>query len=277
MKPVAIFGVGPAGLMAAHACALAGRPIALFSKPGPGGKIVKSKLGGAQFLHDPIPGVNEDDADTQIEYMLRGTPEGYRAKLYGDDPKVEFVSMERVSNHVPQQAWNMQKTYDTLWDLLSAESANGVNINAQWVQEAMDKDWFSLIINTIPLNIICRTHADMMPDVPQHRFTSAHVRIMNEPLLEDLPNDVVVYDGTEDASWYRCSKIFGYGSTEFPGMGKLPYTGLVDVRKPVWTNCNCWTGGATGTEILRLGRYGSWTKGVLSHSAFIGAAKAVMH
>lgn len=269
MKPIAIFGVGPAGLMAAHAVGLAGRPVALFSMPGEGGAITKSKLGGAQFLHDPLPGINdEDEPDANIIYECYGTVDGYRKKVYGDDPTIPFVSMEKVTHGKTQPAWNLQRTYDALWELLSAERANGVSINPMWIEEVIDKEWFDAIISTVPAPSICRAHAGLLGE--HHLFVSQEISIANECIWEGIPDNRIVYNGDPEYSWYRCSRLFGQGSTEWSNIEPMT-SELVRVRKPIRTTCDCYEG-----IITRVGRYGAWTKGLLTHHAFVETMKMFM-
>jgi hypothetical protein len=263
LKPIAVLGVGPAGLMAAHAVALAGRPVSLFSQPDKDGTVKRSRLGGAQFLHDPIPGVNDDEPDVVVTYRLEGEAEVYRRKIYGDK-YVPSVSMEHVHDGQEQPAWNLQATYDKLWDLLSADEANAVVIDPAWIQMALEKEWFDFLISTIPATAICRAHLDFL----LHVFESQQVRITTEPYYQ-VPDNTIVYNGTEDHSWFRASNLFGVESTEFPYYITPPAQTFV-VAKPIRTNCACYP------NIVRGGRYGTWTKGVLTHHAFIEAAKVVL-
>jgi hypothetical protein len=267
MKPVAILGAGPAGLMAAHAVALEGIPIVILSQPDKDGNVAKSRLGGAQFLHSPIPMVNDDMEATTVTYKLRGDVLTYRHKVYGDDPNIPFVSMEGVTDGKEQQAWNLQATYDRLWDLLGGDSANAQVINPAFIDEALKKEWFSAIISTVPAQAICQSYADMAWHGPPHAFVSQKVLIHNECILQDLPDNTVFYNGDLSQSWYRCSKLYGYGSTEWSSLApRPPQNGLVEARKPLRTNCDCYEG-----KVLKLGRMGTWTKGVLTHHAFQGA------
>jgi hypothetical protein len=269
LKPIAILGVGPAGLMAAHACALKGKMVALFSRGDMDTGPIKSKLGGAQFLHMPIPGVNDQDKpDAEVRYILSGTTETYRQKVYGNDPNIPFVSMEHVIHDALQPAWNLQATYDRLWEMLVATTqVNVEHIGPVWLDKALENDWFETILSTIPAPALCRSSVGMNSHA--HHFISQKVSIVGECILNNLPEDHIVYDGTPDHSWYRCSRLFGVGGTEWSGI-KPPYANVVQVAKPIRTNCNCYKG-----KVLRLGRQGTWTKGILTHHAFLGAYDAV--
>jgi hypothetical protein len=270
MKPIAVLGTGPAGLMAAHACALAGRPVALFGKSDPGtGMVTKSRLGGAQFLHDPLPLVNDDEEpDSEVYYVVRGESAIYQHKVYGDT-YVPFVSMERVHNGQVQPTWNLQATYDKLWEMLVSPDTEQLEINSAWIHKAQERQWFDFILSTIPLPQLCEAEVTMRT----HHFAYVEVKIASEP-MEVYDNgvaerDYIIYDGTAERSWYRCSSLYGHGGTEWGSHIPTPLD-VVKVRKPLRTNCNC------HPDVVRLGRYGTWTKGVLTHHAFVEALKAVM-
>lgn len=268
MKPVAVLGVGPAGLMAAHAVALSGRPVSLFGKPGPDGKILRSRLGGAQFLHDPLPLINDDDPDVEIMYRVSGNAEIYKHKVYGST-RVPFVSFSGVHDGKVQPAWNLQATYDRLWEQLSADSANVASIDPAWLHHVLEENWFSHILSTIPLPAICETQQSIVekPLYQTHLFVAHEVRIAAEAMA--VYENTVTYDGTMDHSWYRTSNLFGVGGTEYGASTPAPPVETFPVRKPIATNCNCFS------EVVKLGRYGTWTKGVLTHHAFFEAAKVV--
>ena len=241
--------------------------VALFSR---GTDVpAKSKLGGAQFLHMPIPGINDvDKPDTEVRYILCGTTEGYRRKVYGDDPAIPFVSMENVKHDQLQRAWNLQATYDSMWEaLVDDTTVNVESIGPQWVDNALEKDWFEVILSTIPAPALCRSAAGL--DGQPHIFISQQVQIATTCILPNLPDNHVVYDGTPDHSWYRTSRLFGVGGTEWSGITP-PYGNLIKANKPLRTNCTCYKG-----KVVRLGRNGTWTKGVLTHHAFLGAYDAL--
>lgn len=270
MKPVAILGVGPAGLMAAQAVALSGRPVALFGQPNSDGTAIKrSVLGGAQFLHQPIPGINdEDEPDAVIRFHLAGGVGVYRKKIYGD-ANVPFVSMEFLHEGLEQPAWNLKATYDKLWELLGVDSIGNVQvINSEWLDDAMRGGWFDFVISTIPAPALCRIpQAEDAAFRPPHLFVGQEIQITNESMMGH--DNTIYYDGTIEHSWYRTSNLFGHGSTEYGAHVRTPME-TFRVTKPIRTNCDCY-----GDSILRAGRYGTWTKGVLTHHAFTDAIKAL--
>lgn len=269
MKKVAILGTGPAGLMAAHAASLTGAMVHIFSMGGSNGPT-KSRIGGAQFLHQPMPIINEPlSPDGTIKYLTAGTIEGYRQKVYGD-ADVPFVSMERLPVDGATDAWSLSATYDTLWDLYCGGNAiNVVNISPEWLIELLENIGFDLVVSTIPKTSLCLAHAGLVPDT--HTFVSQRIRIanVNSMMFED---NTMVYDGTKDVSWYRASKIFGVCTKEW-GEGApavLPYEDVVVAKKPIRTDCVCFA-----DKVLFTGRHGAWRKGVLTHDAFKDTWKAL--
>jgi hypothetical protein len=271
MKPIAVLGCGPAGLLAAYGIGLTGQPLAIFSN------TEKSKLGGAQFLHKPIYGIHdEDNPDAVVTYHLHGTAAAYQEKVYGNDP-VPFVSFSNVKDGQQQSAWNLLKTYDWLWGEFG-HTINEAQITPAWVDENEDK--FALILSTVPLVALCRHRVGATPPMPKvgdswypmhHRFTVQDIAIHPDNLAP-IHDNTILYDGTREHSWYRSSLLFGVGGTEWSPQRSpvAPVRPLYHDRKPIATNCDCFP------QIVRLGRRGTWQKGVLTHHAFVGALEAVL-
>ena len=259
MKGIAILGTGPAGLMAAHAAALDGWPLMLFGQDDGEGNVKKSRLGGAQFLHQPLPMLHDDQApDGILTYHTLGDTRTYQKKVYGSTV-VPFVSMENVRDGQEVPAWSLQNTYETLWDYTSADKANIVDVTPAWLDEAMEKQWFDHIISTVPTPCLCRTmHTEDF--VAPHQFVTQSVYIANEAMIED--EDTICFNGDGGYSWYRSANIFGHGSTEW-GASVDPPLQTVTVHKPLRTNCDCFA-----DTVQRMGRFGTWTKGVLTHDSF---------
>lgn len=245
-KPVAILGCGPAGLLAAHALAQRGIPFGIFSVPA------KSRLGGAQFLHESIPGLTSEEPDAMLTYRLEGDPMVYKQKVYGDNPNVDFVSMAFVGNGQQVPAWSLRDLYDRLWEVFGS-MVNGTVIDATWLKENVEE--FSAVISAMPRDRICEPWSN-------HTFHYHQVRILNEAINPSVPDNEIWYDGTKDRSWYRMSNIFGVGSTEWGMSVRPPMSDLVTVNKPLRTNCDCWP------DFIRVGRFGRWEKGVLAHDGY---------
>jgi hypothetical protein len=258
MKAVAILGAGPAGLLAAHAAAICGQPVAILSY----GK--KSVLGGAQFLHEPIPELTDDEPDVTITYKRSGTAENYQRKAYGMGPQPSFVSFDGVKNGMTQPGWNLRKMYDRLWDLYGGQITE-TEVSATTLPGILSDSLFSLVISTIPLRSLCRS--DERHVAGGHRFTRQSIKILNGACVSGSDDNTIWYDGSRDRSFYRASRLFGVASTEWglsmadsapPGVT----AGSVTVHKPLENTCDCWP------DLIKVGRFGRWQKGVLAHDGF---------
>lgn len=249
MKPVAILGSGPASLLAAYAVGLSGKPIAIFSQGQ------KSVIGGAQFLHMAIPELTSAEPDATITYEVHGDEAIYRQKVYGMMP-VPFTSFGGVQDGMTQPAWHMQGAYERLW-MEFKDSMNDAQVSPAWVDENAGN--FQAIISGIPRPALCRSmHGE---GAQRHDFLSQKIRIADHCILDGLKDNTVRYEGTRDFSWYRCSKLFGHGGTEWTDTMHPPME-TVEVTKPIRALCDCFP------EIIRVGRYGKWAKGVLIHDGF---------
>jgi hypothetical protein len=259
---VAILGSGPAGLMSAAAVLSAtndstGGNLSIFSNNG------KSKLYGAQYLHAPIPGYTDNrypHAKRVISYVLFGDPEEYRLKVYGPmwDGTVSPEDLEET-----HYAWDIRQTYDALWDDFK-DHVIDVQMDPAGMRVLVDGrsgyGEFDLIINTIPRPALC---------AEGHQFKAMQIWAAGEApeLGIDLDRfkcapETVLCNGEESPSWYRVSNIYGHKTVEWPDDAKPPIPGVAHVTKPLKTNCDCWP------SVLHVGRYGKWTKGVLTHHAY---------
>jgi len=253
---VLIFGCGPAGLMAAHAAAMWGHDIKIVSKKR------KSEMYGAQYLHHPIPGIDCGPA-RNIAYELRGTSEQYRRKVYGPGFTGTVSPEDLEENH---KGWNIRRAYDELWDMYGSYVID-VEVRAEalrshgYLHEAMGEA--QLIVSSIPAPNLCL-------QLEEHQFASQSIFAIGDapergvfnPFGKQVPEDTVVCNGEPDVGWYRTANVFGRSTTEWSGARRPPYEGVAAVTKPLKTNCDCYP------EIVRIGRYGKWEKGVLAHSAF---------
>lgn len=260
MKSVAILGCGPAGLMAAQAAESLGYEPVIFSKP------VKSVLGGAQFLHMPIPGINDEPPDALITYRVIGNVEDYQRKVYGGATTVPFVSMASVWDGKEQPAWNLIKTYERLW-IKFIDRIHPTDIDTHRVEALLANKSFSHVFNTVPLISICKARAGLMNEV--HHFHSQEVLIHTDPYIEDIEDNTVIYNGDLGRSWYRASRIFGVDGCEWSALSTKPMVPVIHDHKPIMTTCTCWP------DMVRLGRRGTWKKGVLTHDAYIGVVKVL--
>lgn len=248
---ILVLGCGPAGLMAAHAAAELGHDVRIVSRKR------KSEMFGAQYLHQPIGGI-DCGYPAIIDYELRGTSEGYRDKVYGNGYTGTVSPDELEQKHT---GFNIRKAYDDLWDtyghyvidaMLTPDSIHGFF--------DVQKD-AELIISSIPAPLLCK-------DPGGHRFASQEIYAIGDAPERGVFNPIkvaentVVCNGEPDVGWYRTANVFGRSTTEWPLKRKPPVEGVARVTKPLSNECICYP------DVRRVGRYGKWQKGILSHSAY---------
>lgn len=243
---VAILGFGPAGAMAAYAAYMNGADVKIFA-PGQ-----KSIISGAQYLHDEIPGL--DVPPMELDYRKFGTQEGYASKVYGD-PKAPCSWSEFGAGKT--LAYPLAAAYDAAW---AAVQARLVCATVTARQLAQMRSNFDLVVCSVPKPSVCSK-----PGV--HRFEQKTVWIHGSepPLLEGkIPHNTIVYNGEPDDAWYRTSNIEGNCSTEYPtSVGTVSSAHATrKIGKPLTNTCDCFP------DVLRVGRYGKWKKGVLVHNAY---------
>jgi hypothetical protein len=243
---VAILGCGPSALIAANHCDYQGVPFVIFSRKQ------KSRLGGAQYSHVAILPFHDSEPEALLTYEVLGSEDGYRKKVYGDAP-VPFVSVEGREHGERVAAWSLRELYDKLWEKFESRIVD-IDIDPR-LAGSLQHSFLDLVVSSVPLPAICA-----QPEA--HWFKSQTVLIFNEALDEGLPDNTIRYDGTPEHSYYRMSRIFGVGSTEWSGLSATPpLPTLKTVRKPILTNCDC------HPNIFRIGRFGTWTKGELTFHA----------
>lgn len=246
-----ILGCGPAALIAAATAEAGGASVAIASLKKP------SYIAGAQYLHGGVPGVTSEEPDAEVEYLMSGTREGYAERVYGDPAAP--VSWDRYGDGERLPAWNMHRIYNALWKrfekrIIDVDLRHGVGI----LPDTVDR-W----ISTVPLTVLCQN--------PEHSFEMQKVHIVQREC--DWPSDPFVHyngDGDDAPSWYRHSVLFGHEAFEWSDRTpKPPVEGLVTIKKPLRTNCDC------HPHIARMGRYGAWDKNALVHHVALGVARLV--
>lgn len=248
-EQLAVLGCGPSGLFAAQAAVDLGWDVKIYSLKQ------KSRQYGAQWLHQPIPGITEG-AGEEVNYYFLGDGEGYAEKVYGSpDAPNSFREFGDT-----QVAYDLRGTYDRAWDRLESHIVNVDLSDRGQLMDVLTGEDATLWVNTVPLNVIC-----LHPTT--HRFSFQGVWVTPRSMIPDseVRGNVVYYNGLRDNSWYRTSRVFGHSTTEFPahyGVEPPDVPGLFYVRKPLSTTCAC------HPSIRRVGRYGRWKKGVLSHEGY---------
>lgn len=262
---VIVLGSGPAGLMSAQAVLDAMNDnmdgtlaMMIISRKQ------KSPLYGAQYLHQPIPRVTPPEG-RRIAYHLRGEVDEYRRKVYGQmwDGTVSAEDLE--ASHM---GWDIRATYDLLWDRwedaiidMEVDPVALTNLNVHHEPD--------LIINSIPRPALChRGHLFGATEV----WAAGDAPELGIRLPYQATPDAVVCNGESSPLWYRMSNVFGHTTVEWPGSTALvPVKTASKVRKPTSHDCDCWS----DLPMLHVGRYGEWTKGVLSHTAYFKSYRKV--
>lgn len=253
---VAVLGCGPAGLIAAHGVLMAdpSAQVTILSRK------VKSPMYGAQYLHNLPPGI-PDTGHTIVNYTLLGDADGYRRKVYGPMWDGKVSPEDLLGEH---HAWDIRGAYDWLWGEYG-DLIHHTEIEPWLVEQAIAKE--HLVINSIPRPAICRMG---------HTFGSTAIIAAGEApevgirLPYQCPDSTVICNGADNPSWYRMCRVFGRTTVEWPGeIGRVPITSAATVQKPTYTNCDCYP------QVMHVGRYGRWEKGVLSHESYMAAYKAV--
>lgn len=251
---VVVLGCGPAGLMAAHAAMQGGAEVAIVSKAR------KSRLFGAQYLHKPIPDVTDREDHITVEYLLHGSIEDYRRKVYGKMWDGTVSPEDYGENH---HAWDIRETYDRLWEMYH-ESITDAEVDAASVRLLLNDRDSDLVINTVPLPAICH-QGHVFRGTPIVAAGDAPELGIDVGTIYHSPPNTVQCNGEESPSWYRLSRIFDHTTVEWPQFTKPPIGTAQEITKPIGHNCDCWL---NDRKFMPVGRYGSWTKGVLSHSAY---------
>lgn len=252
-KTVHILGCGPAGLAAAHAATLAGYDVRIFSRAR------KSHMFGAQYLHKAIPGI-DCGRPVEVKYTLRGTVEKYRRKVYGIDYDGDVSPGTLPENHM---AWDIRRAYDSLWDAYGHDIEFDGNITPAWMWA---NRFMRPMISSIPKRSLCLGH-------PTCGFQSVGIWAAGEAPERgvrfgrfidgvEVPDGTVLCNADGEPSWYRASRIFGHATIEWSWNDGPTAAVPAAVEKPISNTCDCWP------DVLRVGRYGKWTKGILVHHAF---------
>jgi hypothetical protein len=256
---VAVLGCGPAGLLAAWAVEQRGIKPSIISRR------IKSRVGGAMYLHRPIEGLTKSKPDGYVKFDMRGDERTYSRKVYGTAHFYNEVSFNKYKDVDEEPAWNIVPVYNTLWDYYGPFIHEIDRITPD------DIDWlakeFDLVICTIPRNAVCMW--------PAHTFIDQPIYIANANLF-DVPPNTFIYNGTEEGEWYRQSNVWGNHATEWSparlGKAKPPLPDIKTVSKPFKTSCDCHFDLG---NVYFAGRFGCWDKNILTHDAFYQSQFAV--
>lgn len=239
---VCVLGCGPAGLMAAQGV-LAVDPsadVVILSKK------IRSTIGGAQYLHIPVPGITQPAADGFVWFSKPGFESNYALRVYGDaNAKTSWGQFGEGY----QPVWNMREAYDRLWDLYE-HVIHEAEVDISRIDMITQHN--DLVISSIPLKSICNDE--------DHEFTWQDVWIDKMSYVSGMTilyNGYPITDNHPHGQPYRQSELFGHRSSEY----SHEHVGT-HIRKPLSTDCNCWP------NIKRVGRYGKWEKHQLISTAY---------
>lgn len=271
-KRYLILGSGPAALIAARTLKYNGvdddhiRILSQDKKP--------SEIRGAQFLHRPIFG-GEEKPDAVVSVARLGSAPGYAKKVYGD----ERMPTSFTNGEVEIDAWSLVRSYERLWEEFFP-SIEEMTIEVRAFRELVESEEYDEIISTIPPQSYCSN--------PVHEFKAVSILLSDEPLDDLIAENVILYSGRPEDSWYRMSNLFGEQGIEFGSEGEsfasdnindMPQSELVDDimsaiwtrksirigRKPMGTTCDCGFNPEGKPNLLRVGRFGAWDRKVLLH------------
>lgn len=242
MIRVVVLGCGPAGLLSAHAASLHGCDVRILSIKQP------SIIGGAQFLHEFIPGLTRGP-DGHVLFTKTGTRDGYARKLYGSS-RIP-VSWDLWEDATSRPAWSMQKSYDMLWRMY-ARGIRHFSVSSPDDLRRAEQAGADLYISSLPAHAMCENL--------DHWFESVSMYIINKFIDVEVPENTIIYNGNERVPWHRASNLFGHKSMEFAR--RPDNMGVLSGQKPTAHNCDC------NPHWMRVGRFGQWKRGVLVHHAY---------
>lgn len=189
-----------------------------------------------------------------MAYNRVGTAKNYRWKVYGAQWKGD-VSADSLESEHP--AWDIRQAYEILWFYYERYIWD-TKIDIAWMDDFSPDD-FDYVFSSIPAPTMCK--------VSSHKFNSMRIYAFGETPTRKIQRDdvslgdnQVLCNGLWEPSWYRVSRVFGFGTIEWPEMSE-PDAGSSLVQKPLSTDCTCYP------DVIRIGRYGRWEKGILTHHA----------
>jgi hypothetical protein len=241
---VAVLGCGPAGLLATHAAVLRGHDPVVYSI------ATRSEMSGAMYLHGSVPDLTPAEPDGVLTYRKLGYKPGYARKVY-HDPTAP-CSWEKFEGQV--KAWSLSAAYGELW-----KRYNGLVIEHRVNPVSMDDivNEYPVVVSSVPAAVICAA--------PHHVFKGVNIWVLDGTAITTIPLNQIFYSGMMSTKWYRASNIFGYQSAEFGDRADVDKDQLKYGIKPTSHDCTCWSGRG---DVLKVGRFGKWAKGELTHMAF---------
>lgn len=252
---IGVIGCGPAGLLAAHAATQNGHDVIIFSK-----RAEKSHLYGSQYLHEAIPGIY-CGLVSKVKYTLHGGDlADYRRKVYGDRWDGDVSPGTLDGEH---KAWDIRLAYESLWaiygrNIVTLPFDTRGQANLRLANQVGERTGIDKFISSIPR---------IAWDSNDSNFQSSKVWAAGDapdqgrwsPVRPPADNEVIC-DASSDTGWYRLSCVFGHATVEWAT--KPPVAGASEVIKPLAHTSTA------AEEMIHVGRYGEWRKGVLATDAY---------
>jgi hypothetical protein len=217
------------------------------------------------YLHRPIPDITTKITSPEfvVDVIKVGRREGYAKLVYGNPEAPCSWDDIQAGDH---PAWNLQAAYNELWERYWA---NIVDIHVQPDDMPEILTMYDVVFSTIPAKALCQNPAHIFKSqdiwVIHGHAESFHATLGSMMYYNGYPPDSSV-GGIMGPDWYRFSQICGYQAWEY-SFEQNKYHHLKSQKlsrgtKPLDNNCDCFP------EVQRLGRFGKWKKGVLTHHAF---------
>lgn len=262
---VAVLGCGPSGLVSVHAAVNNGCDVDIYSK------YRKSQLFGSQYLHSPIPGMTRASDSVTVTYVNNGSPHDYRRKAHGAAWDGIVAPEDFETEHL---AWNIRECYDKLWGAYHY-FINPLDISGDVgeLDTNIKFDSYDLVVSSLPRPVwsVGRNFGD--------RFVSSKGWALGDAPEEgrmvpyQAPDNTIICDGTADVAYTRLSRVFGYTTVEWPHRDghKPPVEGVAEITRPLKYEPGI---NNPADQFLHVGRFGTWTKGVLVTDAYDEVDKA---
>lgn len=269
---IAIVGTGFEGFLAAHAVKLKFSEdtfpaeldeLTIFG-PNP-----YPMIPGARFYERAIPVVNP--LFTSNAFGKPETMEGISNGELSDYFKKVGANWANpiITPKMPATAiYSINGLYAYLYDHYNVHMNTGVNIHSGDFLTIQGNDaplhGYDKVISTIPLP---------MWFAPEqiNLFAALKIWRLDESVNESIPyeapiegmRNITIYDGTENAAWFRITRAFGLTSVEFPHHKKPPIQGTYEeiipngLFQPIKRAFFNW--GGSKTDLFHVGRLGAWT------------------
>jgi hypothetical protein len=241
---IAILGSGISGLLAASGCIDSGvNDITIYSK-----SLSKPQAFGFQYLHDPC------NLPLESEFLYKTVvPSNVPLTLYSDLYSIKVYGTPGVPNSMDsfdlkdlsEKIWDMNKAIDILWGKFSSK----INyLSIQSIDEVKGlSDQYDLVFSSVPLSLF-----------KECKYTYSYVSSFKvKPAVS-----YVVYDVSPGSQVYRYGRVFGQFFVESTSMVSDNSVKVVKVIEADNTKIDF------PDNVLPIGRYSTWWKGMLAHDAY---------